>query len=53
VPVGVTHIRLHFEVDSPATDEQVALLVKQTERYCMVYQTLLQPPVIETTVSRV
>jgi uncharacterized OsmC-like protein len=53
VPVGVTHIRLHFEVDSPATDEQVALLIKQTERYCMVYQTLLQPPVIETTVSRV
>jgi uncharacterized OsmC-like protein len=53
VPVGVTHIRLHFEVDSPATDEQVALLVKQTERYCMVYQTLLHPPVIETAVSRV
>lgn len=52
VPVGVTHIRLHFAVDSPATDEQVALLVKQTERYCMVYQTLLHPPVIETTVSR-
>jgi uncharacterized OsmC-like protein len=52
VPVGVTHIRLHFEVDSPATDEQVALLIKQTERYCMVYQTLLQPPVIETSVSR-
>ena len=52
IPVGVTHIRLHFEVDSPATDEQLALLIKQTERYCMVYQTLLQPPVIQTTVSR-
>ncbi|HMX16641.1 MAG TPA: OsmC family protein, partial [Rhodocyclaceae bacterium] len=35
VPVGITDIRLRFEVDSPASDEQLAVLMRQTERYCV------------------
>jgi uncharacterized OsmC-like protein len=53
VPVGFTNLRIRFEVDSPATDEQLALLLKQTERYCVVFQTLSNPPPIQTSVGRV
>ena len=52
VPVGVTSIRIAFEIDSPASDEQLAMLLKQTERYCVVYQTLRNPPTIGTAVQR-
>ena len=52
VPVGGTSIRLAFEIDSPASDEQLAMLLKQTERYCVVYQTLCNPPRISTAVQR-
>ncbi len=38
--VGFTAIRLRFEVESPATPEQIAQLLTLTERYCVVYQTL-------------
>ena len=41
-PVGFREIRLRFELDTDATDEQVAALKKLTERYCVVYQTLVQ-----------
>src|SRR5262249_30128758 len=44
VPVGFHEIRLHFELDTDATEEQQATLVKLTERYCVIYQTLKQPP---------
>jgi len=40
-PVGFAAIRLIVEVDSDADDEQLATLCKLTERYCVVYQTLL------------
>jgi len=40
VPVGFTNIRLQFIVDSPASSEQLESLLKLTERYCVVYQTL-------------
>jgi len=40
VPVGFKNIRLRFELESNATDEQLASLAKLTERYCVVYQTL-------------
>ena len=53
VPVGMTQMRLSFEVDSPATDEQIALLIKQTERYCVVFQSLRNPAPVELSVQRV
>ncbi len=40
VPVGLTGIRLRFELDSPAPPEKLQKLVEITERYCVVYQTL-------------
>jgi len=42
-PVGFQSIRLTFEVDSDATQEQLDTLQRLTERYCVVYQTLRQP----------
>lgn len=53
VPVGATALRLRFEVSSPATDEQLAVALKQTERYCVILQTLKNPPAVETTLRRV
>jgi uncharacterized OsmC-like protein len=45
VPVGFESIRLRFEVDAPkATPEQMRGLQERTEQYCVVMQTLLQPP---------
>ena len=44
VPVGFAAIRLRFEVDSDATAEQRATLLRLAERYCVVYQTLKSPP---------
>ena len=51
--VGITDIRLRFEVDSPASDEQLATLLKLTERYCVIFQTLRQPPRLEAALKRV
>jgi uncharacterized OsmC-like protein len=48
--VGFTAIRLNFDLDTDATEEQIATLLKLTERYCVVYQTLRQSP--EVVVSR-
>jgi uncharacterized OsmC-like protein len=42
-PVGFKEIRLNFDLDTDATDEQVATLIRLAERYCVVYQTLSQP----------
>ncbi|MGI8451132.1 MAG: OsmC family protein [Streptosporangiaceae bacterium] len=42
-PVGFTAIRLSFEVDTEASEEQIATLLRLTERYCVVYQTLAHP----------
>lgn len=44
VPVGFKEIRLTFELDTDASDEQLASLLKLSERYCVIYQTLRQPP---------
>ena len=46
-PVGFQNIRLQFELDTEATDEQIASLLKLTERYCVVYQTLAHSPKID------
>jgi uncharacterized OsmC-like protein len=42
-PVGLSSIRLRFELDTGASEEQLATLLKLTERYCVVYQTLAHP----------
>jgi uncharacterized OsmC-like protein len=44
VPVGFKQIRLQFDLDTDASEEQRANLIRLTERYCVVYQTLNQPP---------
>jgi uncharacterized OsmC-like protein len=50
-PVGFSSIRLTFELDSEAGQEQLAALLKLTERYCVVLQTLLGGPRISTRLS--
>jgi uncharacterized OsmC-like protein len=45
--VGFKSIRLHFDLDTAASPEQLTTLMKLTERYCVVYQTLRQPPGIQ------
>ena len=49
VPVGFKNIRLHFDLQSDANAEQLATLKKLTERYCVVYQTLLKGVAIDTS----
>jgi uncharacterized OsmC-like protein len=48
-PVGFRAIRLRFDLDTDATEEQRATLLKLTERYCVVLQTLKQSPPITVT----
>ena len=49
VPVGFEAIRLQFNLDAPeATPEQLAALQEKTEQYCVVMQTMLHPPKIES-----
>ena len=48
-PVGFTDIRLRFELDTDATEEQIADLLTTTERYCVVLQTLRRG--VEVTVA--
>ena len=52
VPVGLQNIRLQFTLDTDASEEQIATLVRLTERYCVVYQTLAHPPELALAVSR-
>lgn len=52
-PVGFRAVRLSFEVDGDLTEEQRATLLKLTERYCVVYQTLRQPPAFDVTLTSV
>ena len=51
-PVGFRDIRLGFDLDIDASEEQLASLLKLTERYCVVYQTLRNPPRSVVTMSR-
>jgi uncharacterized OsmC-like protein len=51
-PVGFTAIRLSFELESSADDEQLATLIKLTERYCVVYQTLAHPAQLTTSATK-
>ncbi|TWT02581.1 OsmC family protein [Reyranella sp. CPCC 100927] len=48
-PVGFRDIRLSFDLDTDATAEQLTTLYKLTERYCVIYQTLKNPPSLALT----
>jgi len=49
VPVGFESIKVEFKMDAPeATCEQLKALQEKTEQYCVVLQTILHPPNIET-----
>src|SRR4051794_40711694 len=45
-PVGFEAIRLRFELDTDADEEQLATLLRLTERYCVVFQTLARSPAL-------
>ena len=45
-PVGFQSIRLTFDLDTDASDDQLATLIRLTERYCVVFQTLSKPAAI-------
>ena len=45
-PVGFKDIRLAFDLDTDADEDKLATLLKLTERYCVIYQTLSNPPTI-------
>ena len=48
-PVGFQRVRLRFELDTEAGEEQLATLLRLTERYCVVLQTLRHPPAFEVS----
>lgn len=50
-PVGFTDLRLSFELDTDADADQLATLLRLTERYCVVLQTLRSSPTCTTTIS--
>ena len=51
-PVGFRAIRLAFQIDSDAPQEKLDSLLKLTERYCVVYQTLAQKPGLSAVLTR-
>ena len=51
-PVGFSDIRLKFELETDAAQDQLDTLLKLTERYCVVLQTLKRSPAIETALTR-
>ena len=50
-PVGFRDIRLRFELESEASEEQLATLLRLTERYCVVYQTLAGSPSLSVSLA--
>ncbi|MDI4234399.1 OsmC family protein [Bradyrhizobium sp. 31Argb] len=52
-PVGFAEIRLRFEVDTDAPQDKLDLLLKLTERYCVVYQTIRHGPQVAVSMKRV
>ena len=53
VPVGFQNIRLTLTLDTEASEEQLNTLLRLTERYCVVYQTLAHPPEMVVSKKRV
>ncbi len=52
VPVGFQKIRLIFDLDTDASEDQLTLLIRLTERYCVVYQTIHASPEIVISVNK-
>jgi uncharacterized OsmC-like protein len=52
-PVGFAQIRLRFDLDSDAPQEKLDQLLKLTERYCVVYQTIKNGPPVAVSMQRV
>lgn len=50
-PVGFTAIRVRFDLDTDATDDELATLMRLTERYCVVLQTLRAAPDVSVVVT--
>jgi uncharacterized OsmC-like protein len=50
-PIGFRAIRLSFELDTDATEEELATLERLTERYCVIYQTLASGPELSATLT--
>ena len=50
-PVGFRAIRLSFDLDTEASEEELATLLKLTERYCVVFQTLNTPPELSASIA--
>lgn len=53
VPVGFKAIRLTFKLDCNEEDEKIQTLLKLTERYCVVYQTLINATPVKTTIAKI
>jgi uncharacterized OsmC-like protein len=51
-PVGFAEIRLRFDVDTDAPQEKLDQLLKLTERYCVVYQTIRSGPAVAVSLNR-
>jgi uncharacterized OsmC-like protein len=51
-PVGFRSIRLNFELETDASDDDLDTLLRLTERYCVVYQTIARAPELETSWAR-
>jgi uncharacterized OsmC-like protein len=53
VPVGFQQIRLRFTLDTDAPQEKIDTLIRLTERYCVVFQSLAHPPSLSVEVTPV
>ncbi len=51
-PVGFREIRLTFDLDTEASQAQIDSLIKLTERYCVIFQTLARPPKLGLAINR-
>jgi uncharacterized OsmC-like protein len=52
-PVGFSAIRLRFDLESDASEDELAALERLTERYCVVFQTLAKPPALGVSRTQV
>ena len=52
-PVGFRQIRLRFDLDTEAPQDKLDQLLKLTERYCVVYQTIKSGPPVDVAMKRV
>jgi len=47
-PVGLTEVKLKFEINSTAEPKKLEKMIQLTERYCVIFQTLAKPPALES-----